>query len=758
MSRFTIIVPTHGVPGRLADCLGSVLGQSFADFELIAVVDTTEGPADLCSSIVAEHAGRDPRVRCTPSPPSGGLPGARNAGVAMANGEYVLFLDGDDTLTPRALATIDARLAETGEPDVLLFDHERVHWSEGSKGPALQRLWKDAPADTFAVERHAALPDPLVPAFSGAYRRSFLTEHQLSFAPGMFTDTVWGVSCALRAERIALLDRVCVRHLLRRQGARNRAAGPHHMDLLDQFDLAMTEAAALKPPASVLTRIFQRFTHEVLKTASMPARLPSAVLRRRFFRQASRLYRKHRPAEFRWPSGRLGAQHRLLASGQYAVFCTLRGAKNRLSSVLAPPLRYAGRRWQQHRHPYRAFLKRPVDDNLAVFSAYWGRGYACNPAAIHAAVKRLAPHIKAVFLVADARSARQMPDDVESVLIGSRRYWEVMATAKYTFNNVNFEPAVKKRPGTIHVQTQHGTPLKRMGVDQVGFPAAAAAAGPLGKLLERVDRWDFNISSNHHSTEIWERAYPGAYESLNVGYPRNDAYYSATADDVAAIRKRLGIPEGKTAVLYAPTHRDYRSGFVPQLNLPALCDGLGDDFVVLMRAHHFYDGPAKMEEAVRSGKLIDVTETLSPEHVCLAADALITDYSSIMFDYANLDRPIVVYADDWDIYRATRGVYFDLLTEPPGLVARTQADLARIFRSGEWDGERSRRLRAAFRARFCDLDDGLAAERVVRRVLLGEPAGKLPPVVPLSKRIPAPAPIRVPQQRPAAEGVPPYHS
>lgn len=130
-----------------------------------------------------------------------------------------------------------------------------------------------------------------------------------------------------------------------------------------------------------------------------------------------------------------------------------------------------------------------------------------------------------------------------------------------------------------------------MGVDLVEYPAAAAAAGSLGKLLQRVDRWDFNVSSNRHSTEVWERAYPGAYESLDVGYPRNDAFYTSTADDVAAIRRRLGVPDNRVAVLYAPTHRDYRTDFLPQLDLAAFCRALGDDFVVLMRAHHSYAGP-----------------------------------------------------------------------------------------------------------------------------------------------------------------------
>ncbi|PAK21845.1 CDP-glycerol:glycerophosphate glycerophosphotransferase, partial [Streptomyces sp. alain-838] len=290
---------------------------------------------------------------------------------------------------------------------------------------------------------------------------------------------------------------------------------------------------------------------------------------------------------------------------------------------------------------YRRHLRRPLDPNLVVYCAYWGRGYACNPAAIHSKARELAPHLRAVFLV-EPDQAHTVPEDVDHAVIGSRRYWEVLARAKYLVNNANFAEGVVKRPGSVHVQTQHGTPLKTMGVDQSTYPVVAAASGSFTKLLGRVDRWDFNLSANRHSTRMWERAYPGSYEQLEYGYPRNDVYVTATAEDVARVRRELGVPEGKTAVLYAPTHRDWEAGFgAGALDLEAFCEAAGEDVVVLLRAHYFYDRGGRRS----SGRIIDVTAHRSAEDVCLAADALVTDYSSIMFDYANLDRPIVVYAD-----------------------------------------------------------------------------------------------------------------
>ncbi|KUN77320.1 glycosyl transferase family A [Streptomyces bungoensis] len=726
MPRFTIIVPSHGVAGRLSQALDSVLGQSFGDLELIPVCDGPDAPA---AAVAAGHAERDSRVVPVDSPPAAGLSGARNAGVAAATGAYVLFLDGDDLLLPGALAALDARLAETADPDVLYAEHERTPWWEGEPTRPAAPLLSGAPRGAFAPEECPELTGVALPAWSAVYRRAFLTEHELAFPDGYFTDVGWAGRIMPAAGRLAVLRQAVVRHRLRRQGSRLNLPGPHQHALLEQVESALARAAAQGLAADRTRALFEQLFTLVLKTASRPERLPSG--HRAFFRRAGRLYRAHRPAGYQAPAGSLGVQHRLLAAGAYTAFRALRGV-NRVSAGAAA--RVPRPRALRTRLHYARQLRRPLDPDLAVFCAYWGRGYACNPAAIHAKARELAPHIRSVFLV-EADQVHAMPEGVDHAVIGSRRYWEVLARATYLVNNANFADAVVKRPGSVHLQTQHGTPLKRMGVDQAAYPVVAAATGSFARLLARVDRWDYNLASNRHSTEMWERAFPGAHEILEYGYPRNDVYCTATADDVARIRSELGIPQGSTAVLYAPTHRDYHTGFETGLDLEAFCRAAGEDVVVLLRAHYFYDRGGRHG----SGRIIDVTSHRSSEDVCLAADALVTDYSSIMFDYANLDRPIVVYADDWDVYRETRGVYFDLMETPPGAVARTPEELARVFRDGSYAGREATAARAAFRARFCQFDDGRAAERVVRRVLLGEPPESIPPVIPLAERIPAPA-------------------
>ncbi|MFE1326558.1 CDP-glycerol glycerophosphotransferase family protein [Streptomyces sp. NPDC058741] len=728
MPRFSIVVPSHGVAGRLSQALDSVLAQSFGDFELIPVCDAPDVPA---ADVAAEYAGRDSRVAPVHSPPSAGLAGARNTGLRAAVGGHVLFLDGDDVLVPGALAALDARLDAVGDVDVLYTEHERTPWWAGAPTNPAAALLAGAPDGAFSPDRAPRLTGVALPAWSAVYRRAFLVEQDITFPGNHFTDVGFGGLAALRAERVAVLRAVVVRHLLRRQGNRLNLPGGHHTELLDQIELVLTRAAREGVPAARLEPLFEQLFAAVLKTAAHPRRLPSG--RRAFFRRASALYRRHRPAGHRPPGGSLGVQHRLLASGSYAAFRALRAANRRTARASALLPRPRGLRTRLR---YAAALRLPLDENLVVYCAYWGRGYACNPAAIHAKARELAPHLRAVFLV-EPDAVGSMPKDVEYAVIGSRAYWEVLARAKYLVNNANFADAVVKRPGSVHLQTQHGTPLKKMGADQAEHPVVAAATGSMAKLLARVDRWDYNLTSNRHSTQMWERAFPSAHETLEYGYPRNDVYCTASAADVARVRRELGVPDGRKALLYAPTHRDHATGFETGLDLAEFCEAIGDEYVLLLRAHYFYDrGPGR---GAGGGRIIDVTGHRSSEDVCLAADALITDYSSIMFDYANLDRPIVVYADDWDVYRETRGVYFDLMECPPGRVARTPGELAAVFRDGGWADRSAAALRAAFRERFCQFDDGRAAERVVRRVLLGEPPESIPPVTPLAERVPAPA-------------------
>ena len=164
MPRFSLIVPCFRVQGFLRECLDSVLEQSFRDIEVIAVDDRSP---DGSGAILDEYAARDPRVRVLHLPENVGLGRARNAGLPYATGDYLLFLDSDDTLTAGALGAIADRLAEAGDPDVLVFDYARTYWWGGTRRNALAeqgegrpRLPRPEPGLPPEVRRHLPADHP----------------------------------------------------------------------------------------------------------------------------------------------------------------------------------------------------------------------------------------------------------------------------------------------------------------------------------------------------------------------------------------------------------------------------------------------------------------------------------------------------------------------------------------------------------------------------------------------------------------------
>ncbi|MEU8509187.1 bifunctional glycosyltransferase family 2 protein/CDP-glycerol:glycerophosphate glycerophosphotransferase [Streptomyces brevispora] len=733
MPRLTLIVPAYNVQGYIGECLDSVLRQDFTDFEIIGVDDCSP---DGSGAILDTYAERDARIRVLHLTENVGLGRARNAGIDEATGDYLLFLDSDDTLAPGSLAAIAARLDATDDPDVLIYDYTRTYWDGRLLRNKRAELLDESGPAVFSLADRPQLLDLLQIVWNKAYRRDFVARHGFRFPPGYYEDAPWTYSSLISARSIAVLDRSCVLYRQRREGGNIlRTVSRKHFDVFDQYDRVFAYLDS-RPDLDVWRpALFRKMVDHFLTVLEKPGRLPKNT-RAEFFHRAAKEYRSRLPEGFERPLGGRGYKYALLGLDSYPALVGVTRVNNVRNRAQLGGRARAGRAKRAALGMfYKSQLHMPLDENLAVFSAYWGRGYSCNPAAIEAELGRLAPEMRRVWAVRSEHRDR-VPKGVDTVVVGSREYWSVMARAKYLTNNVNFGDSVIKREGQIHLQTHHGTPLKTMGLDQAQFPASTSM--DMEKLLSRCDRWDYSLSANRFSTTVWERVYPCRYTSLETGYPRNDVLLNSTAADVSRARHELGLADGSTAFLYAPTHREYQKSFTPRLDLPRLAEELGPDVTLLVRGHYFYKPTGRLADLQASGRIIDVSAHGNVEQLYLAADALVTDYSSAMFDYANLDRPIVIYADDWDTYRVVRGTYFDLMAEPPGAVATSQEELTSVLGSQDWRSQRSAGLRKAFRERYCDFDDGRAAERVVRRVFLGEQT--LLPVVPLAERTPAPSP------------------
>ncbi|PRH75882.1 glycosyl transferase, partial [Streptomyces solincola] len=551
MPRFSVIVPAYEVQTYLPECLESVLGQSFGDLELIAVDDCSP---DGCGAVIDEYAARDRRVVAVHLPENAGLGPARNAGLARATGEYVLFLDGDDTFVPGALQAVADRLDATGDPELLVFDYTRVYWSGDEVGHDFRaHLTEDGPAPFVLADRPGLLRVLMV-VWNKAYRRDFLTRERFAFPPGFYEDTPWTYPALLAARSIATLDQVCVHYRQRRTGSILRTTSVRHFELFDQYDRVFAFLDGRPELARWRPVLFRRMADHFTSVYTAPGRLPRST-RARFFRRARAHYRRYRtPGATPQASTRL--RHALVRLGSRRAFTALTAARTLLKAALARA-RYLARRargalLQLH---YRAQLLLPVHPDTAVFAASWHRGYGCSPAAVEERVRELAPHIRTTW-ICDPAYAHTVPPGVRWVAPGTAAYWTALARSRHLVNNVNFDRRLVKRRGQVLLQTQHGTPLKHMGLDLQRRPAAARGMD-FARLLASVDDWDHLVSANRHSSLVWQRVYPAAYTLLEYGSPRADLFHRATAADVTRERAALGIPPGHTAILYAPTHRDY---------------------------------------------------------------------------------------------------------------------------------------------------------------------------------------------------------
>ena len=350
-----------------------------------------------------------------------------------------------------------------------------------------------------------------------------------------------------------------------------------------------------------------------------------------------------------------------------------------------------------------------------VYNSFEGR-YSDNPRVLHEALLRRGGDHSHVWLSAPDHLGA-FPDGVATVGYGTEEGRAALEAADVLISNTHTDVEWTKPAGTFYLQTWHGTPLKRLHWDVLWAPP-----GRHEQLSRDVDRWDCLLSPNGPSTPLLRRAFRFDGELIESGYPRNDVLSAPDRDARrAAVREELGIGEDRTVVLYAPTWRDDEvlpeggRAFELAFDLDAFTERLGDDHVVLLRLHHLL---TQRLEAVDHPAVRDVSLYPDISHLYVAADVLITDYSSTMFDFAVTGRPILFYTYDLEDYQhRLRGFYFEFEPEAPGPLLATTGEVLDALADLPGVAERHAERYARFQARYCHLEDGHATERVLDRLL-----------------------------------------
>ncbi|MFD5563521.1 glycosyltransferase family 2 protein [Kitasatospora griseola] len=313
----TVVLPAYDEQEQLKECLDSLLGQSFREFEIIVV--RTPSPHCPEERLVEAYELRDARVRVLRLDTEPGIGQTRMAGATHARGDYLLFLDSDHLLPADAFEAMAARLAETGEVDLLLFGHNREYRGKVWPGNAAELLAAAGP-EVFTLNEHPELfgAPPLI------WDRLVRNGAVPTFPDGFYEEVPAVHRSLLSASRIAVLDRECVtirrRHTLHPEGSE----GASHFDLFDRYESTfelLDAQPAEAPPVNpeVRTHLFTRMVRHYLFVYDLPGTLTRAE-RPQFFQRAAEHYKRFLPEGYRRPDGREGIKFSLLASNSYTTF------------------------------------------------------------------------------------------------------------------------------------------------------------------------------------------------------------------------------------------------------------------------------------------------------------------------------------------------------------------------------------------------------------------------------------------------------
>ncbi len=776
--RLSIIVPFDRGVHFLEDCFASIRDQGISDFETILVLDHT---TEDVTGILKEYSDLNIKTvelqekRIENRNYSGedigkilkgrsGAGAARNAGLNAAEGEYVYFLDSDDYILSGTLPYLLKEIFEQqadfayGKKATTWFrrkvylasieEHKEEVIKEDQDIEAdkdKQVMFKLRYTDPDMVEEEVVKTFPhldkarqkqMAQAYYNLFvsrkgllnvsvlglmiNRNFIEQHKLRFDENFvfYSDLGFLMRVINLAETSSMVEEAVY--------VKRSHNDPINYPSLTQIKTENRFEEYMESYDQARGLI--RDNHVLLN-----------YLDHKFINAFARTYARNvcRDRNKLWRTKRFTMMHEAIKKVDSYIIRSLKGYKKRITKALLSgnikrlkfhvnfhlgihKIRKIRKKWRVLSYYLyeHYFIKMPVKDNWVICESFFAKSYSDSPKYIYEYLCKNYPG-KYKFIWAVNKKTK-IPFNPVKVKRFSIRYAYYLARCKYNVFNVRQPEWVIKREGNVFLQTWHGTPLKKLVFDQ----EEVMAASPLYKaqFYKQSRIWDYLISANHFSTRAFRSAFLYDKEMLEYGYPRNDLMYHPEKDRIAAdIKRKLDIPEGKKTILYAPTWRDdeyYGRGeykFTLKLNLRLLQQELGNDYVVLLRTHYFIadnlDITGVEDFVINVCKYDDITE------LYLVSDILITDYSSVFFDYANLRRPILFYTYDLDKYRdMLRGFYLDIEQDMPGPLLFTDEEVVAAVKnidsiSGEYKDKYDE-----FYEKYCSLENGHAAEMVAKKV------------------------------------------
>ena len=321
-------------------------------------------------------------------------------------------------------------------------------------------------------------------------------------------------------------------------------------------------------------------------------------------------------------------------------------------------------------------LLKGIDPDKVVFCCFQGRSYGDNPRVISERLHELRPETKIVWLFtrdAAKRLKGALPDYVRPVFYKTKEAFLEQATARVWVDNFTKQRYLTLAKGRqFYVQTWHGDrAIKKICYD-LNLP------GDGRRVEEDCARV---LTASTFGENMYRTAFRYKGEYIKAGSPRNDILVKNDPDEIRRVREKLGVPQGVKLLLYAPTYRD-KGEIIPrdkqmdlERTLHRLEERTGATWRCLYRTHYLTGG---IDLQAQKDRIVDVTQYEDMAELLLAADMVLTDYSSCALDFIVRDLPALFYIPDWEDYKATRGVYFDM-HDAPFMLAKNQDELEALI-------------------------------------------------------------------------------
>lgn len=360
-----------------------------------------------------------------------------------------------------------------------------------------------------------------------------------------------------------------------------------------------------------------------------------------------------------------------------------------------------------------------IDHKIILFESNVGRNYSGNPRFIYEEMvaRGLDKEFRCYYILEDITT--QVPGNAKKVKRISLYYFYLFAKAGFWVSDTRMPTYLRKRRKTVYIQTWHGTPLKKLALDlqQVSMEGEKSLDDYKKNFTKNSSTWDYLLSQNSYSTNIFRRAFAFQKDVLEIGYPRNDIlFWDNHKDTIIALKQKFGLPLDKKLILYAPTWRDNEHyshltyKFSSQMDIAFLMDKLSDEYCILLKAHYLVG--EQLDISKYQGFVYSFDASYDIAELYLVSDLLITDYSSVMFDYSLLRRPMLFYTYDLETYKDNlRGFYFDFMKEAPGPIVITTEEL--VDEILHYDSSKYTEKYNAFINKYNHADCGQASKIVV---------------------------------------------